>query len=96
LPVDRAEVRRIARLARLDLAEAEIDALARDLGTVLDHVALLEQVPAEQAGSAARSAVSPGALRADEEHASADQADALGQAPDAATGHFRVPRSFPA
>jgi aspartyl-tRNA(Asn)/glutamyl-tRNA(Gln) amidotransferase subunit C len=39
-----AHVRQIASLARLDLEEAEIESMARDLGSILDHMRELGEV----------------------------------------------------
>ena len=40
---DRDEARRIAGLARLELTDAELEEIAAQLGSVLDHVAALEE-----------------------------------------------------
>ena len=43
-PLSPDDVRHVARLARLDLTESEIDACRADLAAILEHVAMLEQV----------------------------------------------------
>jgi aspartyl-tRNA(Asn)/glutamyl-tRNA(Gln) amidotransferase subunit C len=42
--ITRAEVEQIAQLARLELRGAEIGEIARDLGSILEHMRELEQV----------------------------------------------------
>lgn len=97
MAIDRAEALRIARLARLDLADGEIESLACQLGSVLDYVALLDEFessPAEDVADAS-AGVGPRALRADDPRPGLAGDQALAGAPDAASGFFRVPRSFP-
>ncbi len=42
--IDRDEVLHVARLARLQLSEDEIEPMARELSAVLDHIATIEQL----------------------------------------------------
>jgi len=49
--IDREQVRRVARLARLELSEEEVDRLAGDLERVLSRFRALEE--AEDAGASA-------------------------------------------
>ena len=44
MAIDSAEVRRIARLAHLDLDEATIEAFTDQLQSILDYVAVLEEL----------------------------------------------------
>lgn len=44
MSLSRAEVEKVSLLARLSLSEAEIDRLARQLGGVLEYIALLGEV----------------------------------------------------
>ena len=48
MPVDRDDVRRIARLARLRLSEAEAETLGRDLNDILVYVDILATVPMDE------------------------------------------------
>ncbi len=43
-PIDHAEVRRIASLARLDLGDDELPALAQDLAAILSYVDKLKEL----------------------------------------------------
>jgi aspartyl-tRNA(Asn)/glutamyl-tRNA(Gln) amidotransferase subunit C len=92
--IDSAEVRRIARLARLDPDDAEVRRLARDLESILEFVAVLDEL-----GDGGASSTVPGrpleALRPDERRTSLEPGEALGNATDSAEGFFRVPRSLP-
>ncbi len=44
MSLSRAEVEKVSLLARLSLSEAEIDQLARQLGEVIEYIALLGEV----------------------------------------------------
>lgn len=48
--VDREEVRRVARLARLELSEAEVERLSEEMERVLSRFAELEALEAGQDG----------------------------------------------
>ena len=92
-PLSRADVERIAELARLELTSDEVDLFTRQLGDILGYV---EQIQAlDTTGVPATSHVVHRSIeRADVPHETLRRADALGNAPDAATeaGLFKVPR----
>ncbi|HKQ62338.1 MAG TPA: Asp-tRNA(Asn)/Glu-tRNA(Gln) amidotransferase subunit GatC [Candidatus Polarisedimenticolaceae bacterium] len=91
MSIDRAEVLQIARLAQLELDAASVEAMQRQLGQILDYVGMLAEL--EGAADAVPVTVpgEPGP-RADQPLPGATQTAALANAPDAAAGHFRVPR----
>jgi aspartyl-tRNA(Asn)/glutamyl-tRNA(Gln) amidotransferase subunit C len=91
--LDPAEVRRIARLAKLELDTATIESLAQDLDSILRHVETLGSDP-ELQGEGPPSSAGPGPtpLRDDVPSPSLPAASALANAPDSGAGHFRVPR----
>jgi aspartyl-tRNA(Asn)/glutamyl-tRNA(Gln) amidotransferase subunit C len=90
--VSRDEVQRIARLARIRVAGAEADALARDLGAVLGYVELLGSL--DTTGVEPTATVLPLAtpLRADEPEAPLAPEVAVANAPAADGSAFAVPR----
>ena len=45
--IDRDEVLHVARLARLQLSEDEVEPMARELSAVLDHIATIAQLDLE-------------------------------------------------
>jgi aspartyl-tRNA(Asn)/glutamyl-tRNA(Gln) amidotransferase subunit C len=89
----RAEVQRLARLARLELTDEELDLFARQLGDIL---AFARQIEAVDTTSVPDEAVTRAVdvLRHDEVGPSLDRSDVLGLAPDPdrANGLFKVPR----
>jgi aspartyl-tRNA(Asn)/glutamyl-tRNA(Gln) amidotransferase subunit C len=93
--IDREEVLHVARLARLQLGEEEIEPLARELSAILDHVARIGELDLD--GVAPTSHVvadamptHPG-LRLDEPRESLPREVALAQAPAVSGEGFSVP-----
>lgn len=90
--IDSEEVRRIAALARLELDDATVEQFRAQLGTILDHVALIDSLGVEGVAPTAHPLDARQPLRPDVPTPSLTQAEALRPAPDAAAGHFRVPK----
>jgi len=90
--ISRAEVERVAHLARLRLDAAEADAMTRQLEAILDYVAQLEAVSTE--GVPATSHVIPLAtpLRDDTPGALLSPEAAVANAPAPRGSAFTVPR----
>jgi aspartyl-tRNA(Asn)/glutamyl-tRNA(Gln) amidotransferase subunit C len=89
----RADVARIAELARLELTAAELDLFTRQLGDILDYVEQIRGL--DTSGVAPTSHVLNRPVeRSDVPVASLPRPAALGNAPDAApeAGLFKVPR----
>lgn len=89
--IGRDETRHIARLARLRLAEGEIDPLRAELSAVLEHIDRIGSLDLDGVEPTTHVLAVENALRPDEPRASLDREDALSQAPDATMGGFRVP-----
>jgi aspartyl-tRNA(Asn)/glutamyl-tRNA(Gln) amidotransferase subunit C len=90
--VSRDDVRRIARLARIRVTEAEAEALAANLGAVLGYVELLDSL--DTTGVEATSTVIPLAtpLRADEPSEPLAPEVVVMNAPAAEGSAFAVPK----
>ena len=90
--LSRDQVLHVARLARLELTEEEIERFASELSKVLDHIEMINQLGdlADVPPTSHVIAVE-NALRADEPHQSLPVEVALENAPDPAAGGFRVP-----
>ena len=103
--IDRDEVLHVARLARLQLGEDELEPMARELSAVLDHIATISQLDLDDvaptthvvADGIATDGVSTDAmpthpkLRADEPRDSLPREVALAQAPAVSGDGFSVP-----
>lgn len=90
-PLNAEEVRRIARLARLTLEEAELEPLAAELGQILDYISRLAAFEFPPGNPIPDGPLD--ALRSDQPILSAETAEIiLEQAPATHRRHFVVPK----
>jgi aspartyl-tRNA(Asn)/glutamyl-tRNA(Gln) amidotransferase subunit C len=90
-PITAEEVRRIARLAHLDLAADEVERLGRELGDILAYVRQLEEVDVSGVAPTAHVRIDRLPLRADEPEPSLPRELALREAPRVTSDGFAVP-----
>ena len=90
--ISREQVVHVARLARLDLTEEELDRFTGQLHAVLEHVAGLEALDTAGVPPTAHPLPLVNVLRDDVPGPSLDRDEVLAQAPAAEDGRFRVPR----
>lgn len=92
MSVDEATVRKIARLARIGIADADVAPLAGELSAILGWIEQLGEV--DTTGIAPMTAVIPNHLpwRTDVVTDGNVQAKVLANAPDATSGFFAVPK----
>jgi len=86
------EVRKIARLARLQLTQAEERRYAQQLSAVLDYASRLKEVDTSEIPPTATVLPLQAPLRTDEVRPSTPRERLLSNAPAAEDGMFRVPR----
>jgi aspartyl-tRNA(Asn)/glutamyl-tRNA(Gln) amidotransferase subunit C len=89
--IDRDEVLHVARLARLQLSDAEIEPMARELSAVLHHVARIGELALDEVPPTTHVAEVTGRLRADEPRESLPREVVLAQAPAVSGDGFLVP-----
>lgn len=89
--ISRADVEHVAALARLALADAEIERLTGELGAILDHAARVAALPTEGVPPTAHPFPLRNVLRPDELSPTLDRDEVLAEAPAAEDGRFRVP-----
>jgi aspartyl-tRNA(Asn)/glutamyl-tRNA(Gln) amidotransferase subunit C len=96
MPADftRADVERIARLARLELTEDEKTMMTSQLSSFLAYAEQVQQVATSGVPPTSHPSGAGGNWRDDVPQPSLDRAEALSQAPEAdvASGLFKVPR----
>ncbi|MEV4638675.1 Asp-tRNA(Asn)/Glu-tRNA(Gln) amidotransferase subunit GatC [Actinoplanes sp. NPDC049548] len=90
--ISREEVAHLARLSRLAVTEEELDRFAGQLDVILQSVARIGDVAAEDIPPTSHSVPLTNVYRDDVVQPSLTQDEALSGAPDAAEGRFRVPR----
>jgi aspartyl-tRNA(Asn)/glutamyl-tRNA(Gln) amidotransferase subunit C len=81
----------VARLARIDLTDEELDLYAGQLATVLGHAATIAAIDTEGVEPTAHPLPLRNVTRADEVRPSLDRDEVLAQAPAVEDGRFRVP-----
>jgi aspartyl-tRNA(Asn)/glutamyl-tRNA(Gln) amidotransferase subunit C len=92
MALDRDQVLHVARLARLELSEEEIDKFVGELGNVFGYIETINQLDdLDDAEPTSHVVAVENALRADEPTPSLPQDVALAAAPDPGQGGFRVP-----
>jgi len=89
--ITREEVLHVARLARLELNEDEIEPMARELSAVLEHIARIGELNLDDVAPTSHVVEVTDALRADEPRPSLAREVALAQAPAVSDGGFAVP-----
>jgi aspartyl-tRNA(Asn)/glutamyl-tRNA(Gln) amidotransferase subunit C len=82
----------VARLARIDLTEEELDLYAGQLAAVLDHAAQVAALDTTGVEPTAHPLPLQNVLRPDEPRPSLDRAEVLAQAPAVEDDRFLVPR----
>ncbi len=91
-PISRDDVAHVARLARLDLTDDELDRFAVQLAAVLDHANDVASLDTAGVEPTAHPLPLANVLRDDLVTPSLDRAEVLAQAPVAEGDRFRVPR----
>lgn len=92
MSIDKDTARRVAHLARIEVAEADLAPLASDLSAILGFMEQLREVDVE--GVEPMTSVTPMAMawRRDEVADGGCAARVLANAPDARAGFFAVPK----
>jgi aspartyl-tRNA(Asn)/glutamyl-tRNA(Gln) amidotransferase subunit C len=90
--ISREEVAHLARLSRLAVTEQELDQFAGQLDVILQSVARVGEVTAEDIPPTSHSVPLTNVYRDDVVQPSLTQEEALSGAPDSGEGRFRVPR----
>ena len=90
--ITRQEVEHVARLARLELAEAEKELMTAQLDAILDYIGKLNQLDTGAVEPTSTVIPMVSVMREDEVRPSLTQDEALANAPDREDIFFRVPR----
>ena len=90
MAITRDNVLHVAKLARLELSEAEIDKMQRDLDGILEYVNQLSELDTKDV-AATTQLVEAAPFRADVPRPSLPHDLALGQAPRSSSDGFAVP-----
>ena len=90
--ISAAEVSRVARLARLDLNESEIERFRNDLDAILTYMDLLNEVDTQGVAVTVHTQAVTAPLRADERRESQSIHEVLANTPHHKNGSIEVPK----
>lgn len=96
MPIKESDIVKVAQLAHLELPEEEVKVFGPQIAEIVNYVEQLNELDTSNVAPALGGLTPEGMLtdssRADELQPSLGQKAALEEAPDAAEGHFRVPK----
>lgn len=96
MPINQSDIEKVAQLAHLELDEEELKHLGPQIADIINYVEQLNELDTTNIEPAIGGLTPEGAAtdssRADEIAGSLGQKAALSEAPDPASGHFRVPK----
>jgi aspartyl-tRNA(Asn)/glutamyl-tRNA(Gln) amidotransferase subunit C len=89
--IDREQILHVARLARLELSEDEIERMSGELSGILEHVDRISALDLDDVAPTSHVVALENVLRPDEPEPCLPRDVALANAPDPFDGAFRVP-----
>jgi aspartyl-tRNA(Asn)/glutamyl-tRNA(Gln) amidotransferase subunit C len=92
MPISRADVEHVARLARLRLTDEELDRFQAQLDVILQEADKIRRLPTEGVPPTAHAVPMANVWRNDVVGPTLSQADALSTAPEVEQDRFKVPR----
>lgn len=90
--IDEAQVRKVAKLSRLELSEAEIEEFTGQLSAILDYVEKMNELDTENVEPLAHCLPISNVLREDHAKESLGAEKALANAPQRDGNFFKVPK----
>ncbi len=96
MPINESDVEKVAQLAHLEITPAELKIFAPQMADIVSYVEQLNTLDTSNVvpalGGLTREGEATDSSREDIVAPSLGQQKALAEAPDAAAGHFRVPK----
>jgi aspartyl-tRNA(Asn)/glutamyl-tRNA(Gln) amidotransferase subunit C len=92
MKITKQEVEHVARLARLELSEQEKETLTDQISNILTYVEQLNELNTHGVEPTSHVLDINNVMRDDVPEASLPQDRALANAPDKASGHYKVPK----
>lgn len=90
--ISRQDVANLAKLARIEMTDSELDHLADELSVILDAVARVQEVAGEDVPPTSHPLPMTNIFREDENRPSLTPAEALSGAPEQEEQRFKVPQ----
>jgi len=96
MPIEEKDIAKVAQLAHLELQEEELKVFGPQITEIINYIEQLNQLDTENIAPAIGGLTPEGektdSSRDDRVEGSLGQKTALAEAPDPASGHFRVPK----
>ena len=96
MPINQSDIEKVAHLAHLELADEELRTFGPQIAEIVTYIEQLNEIDTTNVepaiGGLTRDGEKTDTVRADDIRGSLGQQTALAEAPDAASGHFRVPK----
>jgi aspartyl-tRNA(Asn)/glutamyl-tRNA(Gln) amidotransferase subunit C len=92
MKIDRASIKKIAHLARLEFDENSAEKMSEDMSQILDWVEQLNEVDTSQVEPLTTMSSEVNVMREDKVGAHLDHEDGLKNAPKRDSDYFRVPK----
>jgi aspartyl-tRNA(Asn)/glutamyl-tRNA(Gln) amidotransferase subunit C len=96
MPISQSDIEKVAQLAHLELDEEELKTFGPQIAEIVSYVEQLNEIDTTNIEPALGGLTPEGeeteTTRNDEVRGSLGQTTALAEAPDPASGHFRVPK----
>lgn len=96
MPINEADIKKIADLAHIEITAEELKVFGPQIADIVKYVEQLNEVDTTSVEAAIGGLTPEGertdSARTDDVQPSLGQEVALSEAPDAASGHFRVPK----
>ncbi|MBI3604203.1 MAG: Asp-tRNA(Asn)/Glu-tRNA(Gln) amidotransferase subunit GatC [Nitrospirae bacterium] len=92
MQISKQEVERVARLARLEIAEAETEAFSKQLSSILTYIETLKTLKTDGVEPTATVLEQVNVFREDKSRPSLPVEKAMANAPESEAGHFAVPK----
>ena len=90
--IDREQVRKVAHLARLELASDEEAQFTTQLNSILEYIEQLNELDTEDVPPTTRAIELSNITRSDQQEVFGDREGLLGTAPDREEDFFKVPK----
>jgi aspartyl-tRNA(Asn)/glutamyl-tRNA(Gln) amidotransferase subunit C len=92
MSVTKNDVKKIAELARLQFSETELENYTTEMNKMLDYVDKLNELNTENVQPLSHPIENTNVFREDEVKQSTNRVEALKNAPDKSSEHFKVPK----
>ena len=90
--IDESQVRKVAKLARLDLDDKEVEQFSGELSDIIEYIEKLNELDVEDVEPLAHCLPIHNVFREDVVKPSLENEKAIANAPDRHDGYFKVPK----